>query len=93
MGYPVDVQLDAPDRIDRRRPLVHWLLAIPHLIIAGALGSVGGAISVIGWFVIVFTGELPDTLANFHCLVIRYSTRAYSYALWLPSPIPTSTSR
>jgi len=88
MEYPVDLELDAPMEIARWRPLVHWLLDIPHLVLANLLGNVAAVIAVISWFAIVFTGRLPEGLANFQCLVIRYQARAYSYALWLREPYP-----
>lgn len=88
MTYPADLRLDADPEIANWRPLVHWLLAIPHLAIASALQQVGKVVAVISWFIIVFTGTLPAGLAHFQCLVIRYSARAYSHALWLREDYP-----
>ena len=88
MPYPATLELDASPEIANWRPLVHWLLAIPHLVIAEVLQNVGQVVAVISWFAIVFTGNLPAGLANFQCLVIRYSSRAYSYAAWVREPYP-----
>ena len=88
MAYPASYELDADTRIANWRPLVHWLLAVPHLFIAYLLGQVGSLVGVISWFVIVFTGALPASLANFQCLVIRYTARTYTYVLWLREPYP-----
>lgn len=88
MAYPVTLELEADTRIAHWRPLVHWLLAIPHLIVANVLSNLSGIVSVISWFIIVFTGALPPGLANLQCLVIRYNARAWSYALWLREPYP-----
>lgn len=88
MGYPATFELDADTTIARWRPLVHWLLAIPHLVVANVLSNVASVVAVISWFAIVFTGALPAGLANLQCLVIRYTARAYSYALWLREPYP-----
>lgn len=88
MSDPADLELDAPERVANWRPLVHWLLGIPHLLIANVLGNVGGVVALISWFAIVFTGRLPEGLANFQCLVIRYQARTYSYVLWLREPYP-----
>lgn len=35
MNYPVTVSVDTPDRIANWRPLVHWLLVIPHYLVLG----------------------------------------------------------
>ena len=86
--YPVDLQLDAPLEIARWRPLVNWLLDIPHLVVANALGNVANVLAVISWFIIVFTGRLPDGIARFQCMVLRYEARAYSYLIFLREPYP-----
>jgi hypothetical protein len=88
VDYPVDVALDAPLEIANWRPLVQWLLAIPHLVLAGVIGRVGQVVAVISWFAIVFTGRLPQGLADFQCLVIRYQARASTYAFWLYDAYP-----
>ena len=32
-AYPVQLDLESPLEVARWRPLVHWLLAIPHFIV------------------------------------------------------------
>jgi hypothetical protein len=88
MAYPATFELNADTKIANWRPLVHWLLGIPHLFLAYLLGQIGQILAFVSWLVIVFTGRLPEALATFQCLVIRYTTRAYSYALWLREPYP-----
>lgn len=88
MSHPIDLELDAPPEVANWRPLVHWLLGIPHLAIASALNSVGQLLALISWVLILFTGELPEPIARFQCLVLRYQARAYSYVLWLREPYP-----
>jgi hypothetical protein len=88
MTYPATLQLDAGHEVARWRPLVHWLLVIPHAAIANVLGTVSEVLAVVSWFIIVFTGRLPEGLANLQCLVLRYTARTYSYALWLREPYP-----
>jgi hypothetical protein len=86
--YPVDLELDAPLEIANWRPLIQWFFAIPHVAIAYVLSQLAGLIAVISWFAIVFTGQLPEGLANFQCMAIRYQARAYSYLLWLRADYP-----
>lgn len=88
MDYPASFELDADTRVANWRPLVHWLLAVPHLFVAYILGQIAGLLVIVCWFVILFTGKLPAGLANFQCLNLRYGARAYSYALWLREPYP-----
>ena len=79
MAYPASVTIEAPERIANWRPLVHWLLAIPHLIIFGILQHLAWLLNVFGWLVIVFTGRMPQGLADFQCMYLRYTLRLYAY--------------
>jgi Domain of unknown function (DUF4389) len=88
MEYPASIEVRTPDELARWRPFVQWILTIPHLIIAGALGYVAGAVAIIAWFVILFTGKLPDGIANLQMMIIRYTARAYVYAGYLHDEYP-----
>ena len=83
-----DMQLDSPYETQKWRPFVSWLIAIPHLVIANALGNVANAMSVVSWFAIVFTGQMPDGIAHFQCMILRYEARVYSYVAFLRRPYP-----
>ncbi|MEO5724777.1 MAG: DUF4389 domain-containing protein [Ilumatobacteraceae bacterium] len=84
----IDLHLDSPRETQNWRPFVNWLLAIPHLVLANALSNVASVLSVISWFNIVFTGKLPDGIARFQCMILRYEARAYSYLAFLRQPYP-----
>ncbi|MDH3754951.1 MAG: DUF4389 domain-containing protein [Acidimicrobiia bacterium] len=88
MDYPATIDVTTPDRVANWRALVQWILAIPHLIIASALEYAAGAIAIISWFVILFTGRLPAGLANFQVMIIRYTARAELYAGFLYDEYP-----
>ena len=92
MIYPsvptADMHLDSPRETQNWRPLVSWLLAIPHLVIANALGNVANLMSIVSWFSIVFTGRMPDGIARFQYMTLRYEARAYSYVAFLRQPYP-----
>ncbi|MFQ5556879.1 MAG: DUF4389 domain-containing protein [Acidimicrobiales bacterium] len=88
MDHPATIQVRTPERIANWRPLVQWILAIPHLIIANALETVAAAVAVISWFAILFTGRLPSGLADFQAMIVRYSSRAELYALFLHDEFP-----
>jgi hypothetical protein len=87
-NYPARLQLDTEAPVPRWGPLVQWFLAIPHWFVASALLFVGQIVAFIAWFVILFTGKLPDGFANLQCMVLRYLARTYSYGLGLVTPYP-----
>ena len=88
MAYPASLIVESPERIANWRPLLQWLLALPHWIIVTVLGYVSSAVSLISWFAILFTGRLPAGLANFQIMYLRYSARLNAYAGFLHSSYP-----
>jgi len=88
MTYPATLDVDSPETIENWRPLVQWLLAIPHFIVLWLLGIVGAAVAIVSWFTILFTGELPLALANTQAMVLRYQARATAYAGFLHADYP-----
>lgn len=87
-AYPVDFTFDAPEKVANWRPLVQWILAIPHLVMLSALRTISQILSLVSWFVIVFTGELPDAFANFQAMYLRYYVRVGSYSGFLREEYP-----
>lgn len=67
---------------------MHWLLAIPHAVVLYALGIVSEVIALISWFAIVFTGRLPEGLANVQVMYLRYSLRVATYYGFLREEYP-----
>ncbi len=90
-SYPATLTFDAPEKIANWRPLVNWLLVIPHMIVLYVLQLVAEVIAVISWFVILFTGELPEGLANMQCLYLRYALRTYIFSMFLREEYPPFT--
>lgn len=88
MNYPVTVSVDTPQRVANWRPLVHWLLVIPHLVVMWVLQTVSQIVSIISWLAILFTGKLPAGLAQFQSMYLRYSLRTYAYAGFLTDQYP-----
>jgi Domain of unknown function (DUF4389) len=90
-AYPATLDVDRADRVARWRPLVHWLLVIPHIIVLYFIGIVSGIVAVISWFVILFTGKLPEGLAGFQWLYLRYTNRVLVYAAFMREEYPPFT--
>jgi len=87
-AYPVRFTFDPPEHVARWRPLVSWLLAIPHFVILYFVQILAEVCVFIGWFAILFTGKLPAGLARFPVMLIRYQTRVMTYSMFLQEEYP-----
>ena len=87
-GAPVSVALDAPLEIDRWRPLVHWLLVIPHFIVLYVVSIVASVCMLIAFFSILFTKRIPPGVHDFIIRYHRYTWQTYSYAVWMREEYP-----
>ena len=87
-AYPVQLDLDAPLEVARWRPLVHWILVIPHWVVLYVLGLVLGVLAFVSWFAILFTANIPRGLFDFMAMILRYQWRTYSYISWMREPYP-----
>ena len=88
-AYPVtfDVERQLTER-NRLTVGFRYFLAIPHLLIVSALGSVAEIVGVISWFAILFTGAQPRGLWDFNALYMRWYSRAYAYIALLRDDYP-----
>lgn len=87
-AYPATFTFDPPEKIANWRPLVNWLLAIPHFAVLYGLRVLGEVVAVISWFAIVFTGKLPESFANLQSMWMRYEMRTYTFALFMREEYP-----
>ncbi len=88
MDYPAQLAVQTPDKVANWRPLVHWIMAIPHMIVSYALTIVAEVMALISWFAILFTGKLPEGIANVSCMALRYQTRVSAYIGFLHEEYP-----
>ncbi len=80
--------VDSPYELPRWRPLVNWVLFIPHAIIVGVMRYVVGVVWIIYWFALLFTGRLSNGMYGFMCMYERYSLRAQSFLLGFTENYP-----
>lgn len=76
----VMVELDAPPQLERWRPLVQWLLALPHHVVAYFLQIASGAVWAICAVSVLFTRKVPPGLADFQVMSLRYRSRVQAYS-------------
>lgn len=86
--YPATLEFTGDYRIARWRPLAQWLLAIPQLMIACALSSLRDVLTLISFFTVLFTEQIPRPIFDAIAMTYRYEWRAMSYALFLHDDYP-----
>jgi hypothetical protein len=87
-NYPVRLEVDYPERVERWRPLVAWILAIPYLIIAGILVYIGYILAFFAFFTILFAKSFPKGMFDILLVALRWQARGNAYALWLVTRYP-----
>lgn len=73
--------VDSPYEIARWRPLVNFVLSIPQLVIAAALGRVANVVFVVYWLTFLFTGTLNRGMYSMMTMSERYTERATGFLL------------
>lgn len=86
--YPISLTFDHPERIGRWRPLVHWLLVIPHLLILYVIGFIAFVLAVIAWFSGVFLGRISPGILAPIAMTQRYSASVMTYMFFLRGEYP-----
>jgi Domain of unknown function (DUF4389) len=73
--------VDSPYETARWRPLVNVVLAVPHLVIASALGRLANVGFLVYWLAFLFTGNLNPGLYGLMAMSERYNERAMGFLL------------
>ncbi|MET0450011.1 MAG: DUF4389 domain-containing protein [Aeromicrobium sp.] len=87
-SYPVGFTFNSPGKIARWRPLVHWLLVIPHIIVLYLLSIVASVLAFVAWFTGVFAGKVPEGLQGLIIASLRYSARVQTYIFFMREEYP-----
>lgn len=73
---------------DRLSVAFRFILAIPHLLIAGAWSYLAQILALVQWFVILFTGRRHRGIWDLQRSWLAYAARVWGYALLLFDPWP-----
>jgi hypothetical protein len=87
-SYPLRLEVEYPERMDRWRPLVQWLLAIPYLIIASVLYWLTGILTFVAFFTILFTKKIPREMYELMLPGLSWNLRGNAYAYFLTDRYP-----
>ncbi len=88
-GYPVDLEIDPPQRQNRWTVFFRGILAIPALFLSNLLSQLNQLLAIFSWFIALITGRVPEGLRNFAALAIRIETQTYGYVLLLTDRYPS----
>jgi len=80
--------VDSPYELANWRPLVNWILFIPHGLILQALRAVEGVVFLIYWVAFLVTGKLQPGLYGFLAMYERYSSRATGFLVGFSESYP-----
>jgi hypothetical protein len=86
--YAANVTFDADREVARWRPLVQLVLAVPHLVVANALSTLRGLLTLISFVTVLFTERIPRPLFDAIAMTYRYEWRALSFVLLLDDNYP-----
>ena len=89
--YPAGVRLEYPTHMSRLLIFIKWILIIPHTIVLYFVGIGASIVTLIAFFVILFTGKYPEELFRFYEGYLRWSNRANAYTLLLTDDYPPFT--
>jgi uncharacterized protein DUF4389 len=87
-GYGIDLEIDPPRPQRRLVTLFRLVLAIPALLLAGALGGVLFVAGFLGWWYALVRGRMPEGLRNLGAICIRYGEQTSAYVLLLTDRYP-----
>jgi Domain of unknown function (DUF4389) len=99
--YPIDVEIAPPERQRRWTVLLRLLLAVPALLIGGALaafpsgagsGSAGVAATVafLAWFAALVRGRMPRGFRDVVAYAMQYAAQLAGYLFLLTDRYPSS---
>ena len=80
--------VESPYELARWRPLVNWVLYIPHAVILYGLQILANAVFLVYWLMLIFTGTLNPSLFGVMAMYERYNTRATAFLLGYSETYP-----
>lgn len=88
-SYPVDLQIDGPQKQSRLGIFFRFLLAIPAFILAYVLRLLMNVLAFVGWFYALFTGKMSEGIESLGTYALRYEAQTFGYAFLLTSKYPS----
>ncbi len=86
--FPVELDVEYPERLSRLLIFFKWLLIIPNAIVLYVVGIVAGLFTFLAWFAILFTGRYPRGMFNFVVGYYRWRYDVDAYVCLLRDEYP-----
>jgi hypothetical protein len=90
--YPVELELDPPEPQRRLVTLFRVVLVIPAFAFAIVLGTVAQVLALVGWFICLALGRIPQGMRDLIAYCLRYQAQTYAYLFLLTSRYPSLAS-
>jgi hypothetical protein len=87
-SFPFALDVDGPAPQGRLSVFLRYIFAIPQLIAVYLIGIGAQIVTLIAWFVIIFTGKYPAGMMTFATGYLRWSARAMGYIYLLTDKYP-----
>jgi Domain of unknown function (DUF4389) len=82
-NYPLDLELPGPGRQNRWKTAFRLVLAVPAIIVGGALVGALVVAAFLTWFVALVRGEAPEGLRNLSAYALRYDAQVNAYVFFV----------
>lgn len=88
-SYPIKMLIEPPKaEYSRAKAFFRLILLIPVYILMYVMSLILGVVGLIAWFVLVFTGGLPEGLYKPLRIAAAYSAKALAYFMLLTEDFP-----
>ena len=87
-SYPIDLEIDPPERQSRWKTGFRLILAFPAFLIASGFGTVMFVAGAGAWFCGLFVARVPEGVHRLLGWSLRYSAQAYGYVFFLTDRYP-----
>ena len=91
-SYPVQLEIDYPERLSHWKVYIKWLLIIPHDIVLGIYGLLvfyGSYVLIpFAGLAILITGRYPERLWGWYVHYLRWTMRVFAYVLLMTDEYP-----
>jgi len=88
-SYPIDLEVDPPERQNRLTVFFRLVLAIPASLLSNILSNISQLLAIFSWFIALVLGRVPEGLRNFAALALRVETQTFAYVLLLTGRYPS----